>query len=76
LYPSEIKFTIKFRVLKTGQVDFDPILGNFLFHNPVTGEKYNVTASDTTKTIVVKQTVNSIIIPPLIVFGTEMIYPL
>lgn len=70
LYPSEIKFTIKFRVLKTGQVDFDPILGNFLFHNPVTGEKYNVTASDTTKTIVVKQTVNSIIIPPLIVFGT------
>jgi len=70
LDPSEIKFTISFRVIKTGQVDVERILGTFLFHNPVTGEKYNVTTSDTIKTIVVKQTVNSIIIPPLIVFGT------
>ncbi len=71
LDPSEVKFTIRFRVIKAGQIDVDRISGTFLFHNPVTGEKYTALTSDQIKTIIVKQTVNSIILPPLIVFGDQ-----
>lgn len=71
LDPSEVKFTIRFRVIKTGQIDVERISGTFLFHNPVTGEKYIAKTSDEIKTINVKQTVNSIIMPPLIVFGNQ-----
>lgn len=71
LDPGEVKFTIRFRVIKTGQIDVDRISGTFLFHNPVTLEKYTALTSDQIKTINVKQTVNSIIMPPLIVFGNQ-----
>ncbi|MDP4179629.1 MAG: VWA domain-containing protein [Bacillota bacterium] len=73
LDPQEVKFTIQFRVIKTGQIDLQPITGLFLFHNPVTGEAYTALSSDEKNTLFVKQTVNSIIIPPLVVFadGTE-----
>ncbi len=64
----KIVFSVYYRVASTGSVTFPQPKGEFAFTDPINGDPVTKQSTGNTEQIVVKQTVDSVYIPPKIMF--------
>lgn len=67
--PDKVEFYIQFIVTKTGEITFPPPTGEFVFVDPVEGGNITLSPITEEKKLYANQSVDSVIIPPMIVFA-------